>query len=134
MKALKFKKVIAGSFIVTLALMLILPGGGEKVVIFADNNLKWQVRLKSHKLIGYLYKSDVKKITKFSAGNKNIKDINGIENLTNLKELDLSNTQISDISVLSGLINLKELNLHNTKVININLLKDTLTGCEINFK
>jgi Leucine-rich repeat (LRR) protein len=110
---------------------------GEDVeVTFADWGLEEAVRDSIGKPDGILYKSDVDKIIELDVTGKNILDLGGIENLTsletlnlksnkklnvdtisklnelpNLKYLDLSSTPVDDLSVLSGLIHLQSLKL-----------------------
>jgi Leucine-rich repeat (LRR) protein/uncharacterized protein YjdB len=111
--------------------------GEENIeVTFADWGLEEAVRDSIGKPEGTLYKSDVNKITELDVSDKNILDLGGIENLTsletlnldsnrklnvdtisklnelpNLKYLDLSSTPVDDLSVLSGLIHLQSLKL-----------------------
>lgn len=95
----------------------------SQVVIFEDEKLENEVRKTINKLTGTLYKSDVEKITELKAGSKDIKYINGIENLVNLQTLDLSFNQINDISALKNLTNLKKLNILDNQISDIGALK-----------
>lgn len=51
-----------------------------------------------------------------------IKDLTGLQRLTKLTSLDLSNNQISDLSPLSGLTNLRSLNLSHNRISDISPL------------
>ncbi|MCH4198720.1 MAG: cell wall-binding repeat-containing protein [Clostridium tyrobutyricum] len=97
-------------------------------ITFKDINLEKAVRSTINKPTGKLYKSDVDKITNLSAKNENyensITDISGIENLTNLKTLDLSWNEISDISKLKSLNSLEILNLEGNEISDIAPIKD----------
>ncbi len=93
------------------------------VVTFKDKNLEQVVREIIKKPIGDIYKSDVEKITELNASTRNIQDISGIENLTNLKLLHLGINKITDISVLKGLINLELLDLSTNQISDISELK-----------
>lgn len=98
----------------------------NSVVTFKDKNLEQVVRNVINKPTGDLLKSDVKKITGLNLGliapvnsdrEVEVKDLSGIENLTNLQELYLYHTQISDISPLKGLINLQTIWLCGTQAV-----------------
>ena len=65
----------------------------------------------------------MEKITKLIASKKNIADLLGIENLTNLTYLDLSSNQISNIESLKGLTNLKSVQI-----------LDYMEGLKLNFQ
>ena len=56
-------------------------------------------------------------------GSKGIRDLTGLQFVTNLEWLDLQDNQISDISPLVGLINLRTLILNNNLVSDISPLK-----------
>ncbi|WP_017209355.1 leucine-rich repeat protein [Clostridium beijerinckii] len=96
----------------------------EQIVTFSDKKLERRVRYKINKPTGDLYKSDVEKITSLVVPDKQIEDISGIENLSNLKELYLTGTNVSDISKLKGLTNLQQLSLTGTNVRDISTLKE----------
>ncbi|WP_411678844.1 leucine-rich repeat domain-containing protein [Clostridium thailandense] len=98
----------------------------EKPIVFKDKFFENVVREKACKL-GYqpIFKSDVENITELRLEYcEIIKDISGIENLVNLKSLDLTYSQVEDISELKGLKNLEELWLYDNKITDISALKD----------
>lgn len=107
----------------------------EQIVTFPDKNLEQIVRNKINKPTGELYKSEVKQITSLIASAKNIKSINGIENLTNLKELYLTANDISDVSALKGLTNLQLLCLNINNISDLSSLKEltNLKELSLNF-
>lgn len=115
------------------------PDTDNTIVTFKDKNLEKAVRNTISKPIGNLYKKDVENITTlnavspYSISNTNpysITDLAGIENLTDLQQLDLgNNTALSDITLLKTLPNLRYLFLYNTKVSDLSPLEN-LTNLE----
>ncbi|MCT8977938.1 cell wall-binding repeat-containing protein [Clostridium sp. CX1] len=119
-------------------------------IVFKDQYFEEEVRRLAGKFGIDLYKEDVKNITSLkynlevnTEDYKKIRDITGIENLTNLEELELINNevntsslknltklkslnllsnQISDISFLEGLTNLNNLDLSCNKITDISAL------------
>lgn len=81
------------------------------IVSFKDKNLEQEIRDYIEKESGNIYQSDIEDITELYMNNRQIKDLSGIENLTNLKKLNLGNNKISDVSALSKLTNIQKLNL-----------------------
>ena len=69
-------------------------------VTFADTNLEAAIREAIDILERPIYPSDLKGLISFSASEKNIADLTGMEYCTNLTDLDLGYNQISDISPL----------------------------------
>ena len=64
-------------------------------------------------------------LTTLKAGNRDIKDLMGIEFATNLETLSLSDNEISDISPLKSLSNLKSLNLvRNLLIVDLSPLRN----------
>ena len=93
------------------------------IITFKDVNLEEAVRDSINKPSGDLFKSDVQDIISLNAYNREIVDINGIENLINLNELDLRENMITDISSLKGLIKLIDLKLGDNEISDISSLK-----------
>ena len=87
-------------------------------ITFKDINFENAIRKTLNKPTGDIVEIDVQKITKLSVS-ESIKDISGIEYLTNLREFSLSNSSVSDISSLSGLKKLKKLSLVNNEITDI---------------
>lgn len=96
------------------------------IVVFKDKNLDKAIRKKINKSTGDIDKSDVENIISLDIQNVAIKDISGIENLTNLQSLDLDGNQISDISLLKWLTNLKSLSLSKNQISDIGVLKELI--------
>lgn len=131
--------------------------GKGQIITFPDKNLEQAIRKTIGKPNGDLYKSDVESITKLISNNVGfngsgmsevqikeilekmyIKDISGIENLTNLQYLELGPIQVNDISAIKGLTNLQKLKLIGGKINNIsaiegltNLKELSLITCQI---
>jgi uncharacterized protein YjdB len=96
----------------------------NNVVTFEDKNLEQAIREQINKPTGDIHRSDVEGITSLpTLSGKTIKDITGIENLTNLQHLNLDNNQISNISALKGLTNLQYLSLNGNQISDISALK-----------
>jgi|GEM_PF-2213997 len=94
------------------------------VITFADKNLEEIVREKIQCHTGDILQDDVDKITDLgNTEGKHITNLSGIENLTNLTLLNLSNNQISNIEPLKGLTNLTNLNLASNQMSNLEPLK-----------
>ena len=98
------------------------------VVTFADPLLESMVRDAIDKPDGDITVEEAKAVTKLSLGidwqqqpvdGSQITDISGIENFTNLEELDVSFHAISDISPLAGLVKLTSLSLGGNPVADI---------------
>lgn len=89
----------------------------SSAVTFKDKNLENAVRKQIGKQTGDLSQSDLNSVTKLVAVDQDIKDLSGIENLTNLNEIFLGGNPITNIDPLGKL----------TKLDNVNL-----TGCQIN--
>lgn len=100
-------------------------------IVFKDINFEQVIREKINKPKGDLYAADVKDITSIilgiqtpNDGWKEVKDISGIENLSNLFELNLDGNRVADISSLKGLTKLKWLRLYSSGVSDISSLKE----------
>src|SRR5665647_115756 len=84
------------------------------IIRFPDKNLENAIREKIQSPTGDILKDDVDKITNLqNVAGKHITNLSGIENLTDLALLDLSDNQISNIDPLVGLTNLNNLYLDN---------------------
>lgn len=106
-----------------------------KIVTFAEKGIEEEVREAINKPEGVLYKTDVEEITEFIYDGY-IKDVSGIEHLSNLRILTFSHTvEITDISALRMLKNLKNLYLVNTRISDVDKqsLRDALPKCNIRF-
>lgn len=80
---------------------------------------------------GVITKEDIKLIIDIDLSNKGIKNLSGIENAVNLKNINLEGNEIADISMLGKLENLEEYNISNQK-INLNL--DNTYKSEVEFE
>lgn len=106
------------------------------IIKFEDPNLESVIRDVINKPMGDILKSDISKISVLDASGKEIKSLNGIENLNNLTSLNLNNNQISDISLLKGLNKLTNINLYHSLNLTqqqIDDLKTSLPNCNIEY-
>ena len=71
---------------------------------------------------GDILTTDVYELTELVAGNKNISSLSGIENLTALTWLYLSENQFSDLSPLSSLTTLTGLDLDDNQISDLSPL------------
>lgn len=99
------------------------PNSGG-IVAFKDKNLEQEIRDEIEKPSGDIYQSDVDYITELYMWNRQIKDLSGIENLTNLKQLNLRESEINDISALKNLVNLQSIDLGHNEISDISALKN----------
>lgn len=101
-------------------------GVKEGPVHFPDANLEAAVRSEIEKPTGEIMVSDVIDESVFSAPNRQISSLEGMEYFFSAYFLNFSNNQITDISPLVKLkTNLEELYLSQNPVENMELLKDT---------
>lgn len=99
------------------------PNSGG-IVTFKDKNLEQEIRDEIEKPSGDIYQSDVDYITELYMVNNKIKDLSGVENLTNFKQLNLRENEINDISQLKNLVNLQSIDLSHNEINDINALKN----------
>ena len=62
---------------------------------------------------------EIKKLRRFDAYDRGIRDLTGLQHATNLSRLVIENDQVSDISPIAGLTNLRELSFENNPVSDI---------------
>jgi len=93
------------------------------VVTFPDVNFEKVIRRIIQKPEGDILLGDVHKITEISADDKNITNLTGIENLTNLTRANLATNKISDIEPLKALTNLGTLSLDRNQISNLEPLR-----------
>ena len=104
----------------------------EAAVTFADSNLEAAVREAIGKPTGPIYPSDLDELTTFTASEKNIIDLTGLECATSLTELNLNDNQIIDISPLTGLTSLTELLIYKNQISDISPLANLTDLTELN--
>jgi len=97
----------------------------DKIVTFKNKYLETAIREALNKPTEDLLESDIKKITNLNLP-REISDLSGIENLTNLQLLNLDgNFKITDLTPLENLTNLQTLYLDNCQSIkSLNPLKN----------
>jgi hypothetical protein len=96
------------------------------VVEFEDKNLEEAIREKIEKPEGGLTPADLQKIAELNLSGKEITNLARIENLTNLRRLDISNNNIADIIPLKPL-------LESGKLQELNVLGNLLTVKDLRF-
>lgn len=95
----------------------------NNLVKFKDKNLEKLVRSIIKEPTKVLYRTDVLKVTRLDLEYSNVTNLSGLENLTNLKYINLSACYVSDLSQLKGLTKLTELNLWLNNVKDITPIK-----------
>lgn len=93
----------------------------DEIVTFEDPNLEMVIREIVVKREGELTKSEVERIHRIDASGRDIKNLGGIEHLTNLRNLDLDNNHISDASLLKNLPSLRILKIYNNNLTELDL-------------
>ena len=110
----------------------------DKAVDFKNSHLEWAVRVAVGKRDSPqpIYLSDVLKLTHLEAKGQGIDDLTGLETFTNLTSLDLSSNFLEGgkLSPLQNLKNLKSLNLEFNKLEQISSLQNLtqLTYLKVN--
>ena len=69
-----------------------------------------------------LTRSDVASIVRFNAGDRNIKQIVGLEHMTNLRRLDLGGNDITNLTPIAGLTTLERLSMPVNPLSNISAI------------
>lgn len=86
--------------------------------IFHDKNLETVIRQAINKPTGDILKSDLQGVTELEAGEKNIRNIEGLQYCTNLTRLYLARNSVSYIGAVAELTNLTELDLSTNHIRN----------------
>ncbi|MDP2892601.1 MAG: hypothetical protein Q8O09_05645, partial [Bacillota bacterium] len=94
---------ISSIVFIVLILSLGINGCSSGAIVFEDVNLENAIREAISKPTGYIFVSDVDKITELKLELRDISDITPLQYFSNLTRLDLLGNRISDISALSGL-------------------------------
>ncbi len=117
------RKVILLLFILSLFSCKKTTTGSDTLVItFPDANFETLIRQVLDKPSGNITDADMLTITVLDGEDRNIRNISGIENCTNLQELYLYYNQIIDISALSALTNIQSIGLGANQIIDISAL------------
>ncbi|OBR64270.1 hypothetical protein A7K91_12125 [Paenibacillus oryzae] len=99
----------------------------KKTVTFKDPQFEFEIRNQINKPKGQLYKSDLDKIYNLDIKNPDIQSIDGIEQLTGLNYLSLTDNQVTDLSPLTKVPDLLELTLSNLSNSNMKTVVPKLT-------
>lgn len=97
-------------------------GSNDKCPQITDNALQKCLEQKVRKPFAAITDTDYQKIKILGCVDKNIKQLEGIKNLVNLRDLDLEGNRISDIHNLASLTKLKKLYLWKNEITNISAL------------
>ena len=92
------------------------------VLHFAEPKFENAVRFAIDKPEGDIYASDVADLEVLFADRIDISDLTGIQCLTSLTELDISENQLTDISPVTGLSKLRVLYVRENQVSDISVL------------
>jgi len=116
------------SFIVVL--IFIIPMNltcqANQVVIFKDFQLEKALRNKINKPNGTIYSDELSIIKEIDLSNLHISNLSGIEHLIYCEELNLSHNQIIDIKPLREVKRLKILNLSHNQIRDITPLQSLI--------
>lgn len=88
----------------------------NNIIYFNDINLEQVIREKINKPYQVIRVEDVIEIKELDLSGKKIRDISSLKYFVNLEELNLKNNYIEDIDVLSNLKRLRILNLANNRI------------------
>lgn len=92
-------------------------------LLIADHDLEDIIRAKINKLDGKLTKDDLEKIQFLYIPSTNIVSLEGIHNLTNLREIQMKGNKVSDISPLSNITGIETILIYNNPIRDISSLK-----------
>ncbi len=109
----------------------VLPGGQVHI---PDSNLRAAVAEALGKSANTpITPDEMKRLRRFDAGRRNVKDLTGLQFATNLTWLHLIDNQISDLSPIAGLIELRELWARHNNISDISPVRGltNLTHLEV---
>ena len=118
--------------VLLLVLTPILGACGYYEVVFPDANLDAAIREAIGKPDGAIYACDLKELVAFSACDREIADITGLEQCVNLKHIVLWNNRIEDIEPLASLTGLEKLYIGNNRIRDISPLASLTRLTELN--
>lgn len=95
---------------------------GTNFVYFPDSALESAVRAAINQPFGCLFVNNLLSARNVDASGLNVSNLEGLENCTNLTELDLSNNAVKNIGALTNLQNLVSLDLSNNQITRIDAL------------
>ena len=99
------------------------PASRGEAVSIPDPNLRFYIALELGKAeAASITVAEMETLTEFSADDRSVKDLTGIEFATNLTHLFLGGNQISDISLLAHLTNLTWLDLDDNQISDVSPL------------
>jgi len=105
--------------IIALILILFFARFADQRVEFRDKGLESAIRNALDNKYSPISKNDLLSIAELDASGREIKSLDGIEDLHNLVSLNLEGNHIKDLSPLKNLKNLTELNLRSNSITNL---------------
>ena len=124
MKLKKFKLAIL-TFVFLIGSIMPVYAAPTDTVVFADDNLKIAINEELGESDDYEpTEGDMESLTSFTADDKEISSLSGLEYAINLETLDLNTNYITEISELESLTKLQTLNLMANYIEDISVLED----------
>ncbi|AQS54299.1 Internalin-A [Jeotgalibaca dankookensis] len=118
-KYTKFNLISLLVILFSLFFLVLFFNDSTTVVNFSDPGLEAAVRETIEKEEGTLHTKDVDTVQVLDAANHKIEKLDGIEYLTQLRELNLEDNFIESVSPLKNLTKLETLNLRNNEITNL---------------
>ena len=113
MKRLRWLGIGAGLLLASLLACYIVLGANTATISFADPGLQAAVLAATGGETGQVLRHKLGQITWLDASYHDIRDLNGIERLANLRGIDLSGNPLQSLAVLANLGGLEELTLQD---------------------
>lgn len=115
----KFNIISLILIILSIFLLVAIFGSSNNRIEFADTGLEKAVREAIDKEKGDIFNKDVQNLQVLDASGKNIKNLEGIGALIELRELDLEDNFVDSVSPLKETVKLQDLSLRNNEITNL---------------
>jgi hypothetical protein len=141
-KQMKIKKMLISKCILIIMLLpiLALSGCSKSKLLIKDKNLELLVRNEINKPKGKLTDEDLSSIQELTINLSDVNSLEGINHITNLEGLHISNinskisTKTLDLAPIKDLQKIRYISLNNVKVKNLNELKDLQNLTTIDYR